>query len=306
MQFWWVNHKQTFKAETSGGYIWSPKRNKDDSFNKSYENMTKTSVGDLVFSYADTKIKAIGVVEESYMEQPVPSEFGNKAELWNPDGYLVRVKWEMLEEPFIPKQHLEDIRSLLPEKHSPIQQKTGNGNQGIYLASISKDLGEKLIKLINQNNNFVKPETEEEILREEAKEVENIENADIPDQDKLQLIKARKGQGVYRSNLLKIEKCCRVTGVTNISFLVASHIKPWSKSENAEKIDGNNGLLLSPHVDRLFDRGFISFTDNGDMLIKEEAKDAFISWGLVIKNVGVFNKKQSNYLAYHRKANGFS
>lgn len=50
MQFWWVNHKQTFKAETSGGYIWSPKRNKDDSFNKSYENMTKTSVGDLVLS----------------------------------------------------------------------------------------------------------------------------------------------------------------------------------------------------------------------------------------------------------------
>lgn len=306
MNYWWVNHKQTFKAEVSGGYIWSPKRNKNNSYNKSYENMTKAVVGDLVFSYADTKVKAIGVVVEKYKEQPVPSEFGNKAELWNADGYLVHVQWEMLEHPFFPKEHLKEIASLLPEKHSPIQIKTGNGNQGIYLAAIGEDLGNKLIELINQNNNFIKPEIEEEVLQEEEeKEVENIEKADIPAQEKLQLIKARKGQGIYRSNLLKIEKSCRVTGITNISFLVASHIKPWCKSENAEKIDGNNGLLLSPHVDKLFDRGYISFADNGDMLIKKEAEEVFNAWGLVIRNVGSFNKRQSSYLAYHRESHGF-
>jgi len=302
MNYWWVNHKQTFKAEINGDYIWSPKKNKNNSYNKSYDNLTKINLGDLVFSYADTQIKAIGVVVERFKEQPVPSEFGNKAELWNTDGYLVSIEWDLLEVPFKPKDHLAEINTLLPEKYSPIQAKTGNGNQGIYLASLSIELGDKLIELINNSNNYIVPDIVElEDSLAEEKEQREIEKAEIPEQEKLQLIKARKGQGIYRKNLLKIELSCRVTGVSNISFLTASHIKPWCKSSNEEKIDGNNGLLLSPHVDKLFDRGYISFSDNGDILIKDDALVVFTKWGLEGKNVGPFNQKQCVYLAYHRE-----
>lgn len=125
---------------------------------------------------------------------------------------------------------------------------------------------------------------------------------DIPETEKLQLSKARRGQGLYKSRLELIETECRVTGVNNRKHLRASHIKPWRYSTDAEKLDGNNGLLLSPHVDHLFDRGFISFTADGDLLIATAmSSDVMKHWGLTDSlNVGAFNRKQSEYLEYHR------
>jgi hypothetical protein len=56
---------------------------------------------------------------------------------------------------------------------------------------------------------------------------------------------------------------CRVTGVSNAEFLRASHIKPWRDATNTERLDGNNGLMLTPTVDHLFDGGYITFDDDG-------------------------------------------
>ena len=67
-------------------------------------------------------------------------------------------------------------------------------------------------------------------------------------------------------NVESIESECRVTQTADKRFLIAGHIKPWRDSNNAEKIDGNNGLLFAPHVDRLFDKGWISFSDQGEIL----------------------------------------
>ena len=84
---------------------------------------------------------------------------------------------------------------------------------------------------------------------------------------------------------------------------MASHIKPWKDSGDHEKLDGCNGLLLSPHVDRLFDKGFISFHDNGDVMISEKLDLKTLErWGLnEIVNVGVFSTSQAEYLAHHRE-----
>lgn len=68
MAYWWVNHKQTFSNEIEGGYIWSPKENSNGSRNQTYINLTLTRPGDIVFSYASGKIKAIGVVTSSWRE----------------------------------------------------------------------------------------------------------------------------------------------------------------------------------------------------------------------------------------------
>jgi hypothetical protein len=61
MQYWWVNQNQTYQFEVPGGYLWSPKRNRDGAFNQFYENMKDVSPGDVVFSFKDTLIKAVGV-----------------------------------------------------------------------------------------------------------------------------------------------------------------------------------------------------------------------------------------------------
>ena len=99
------------------------------------------------------------------------------------------------------------------------------------------------------------------------------------------------------------EKQCRVTGLKDKTHLTASHIKPWRKSDNREKIDGNNGLLLSPHVDRLFDHGFISFSDFGELLISSKLnQDVLKFWNIDPKaNVGAFRPEQCVYLNYHRE-----
>lgn len=120
--------------------------------------------------------------------------------------------------------------------------------------------------------------------------------------EKHQLVKARRGQGVFRSNVEAREPRCRVTGVSDPRHLRASHIKPWRKSTDIEKIDGNNGLMLAPHVDHLFDRGFITFADDGTMLSSSQvASDILDAWKLNPRiNVGPFSAEQVAYLEYHR------
>ena len=74
-----------------------------------------------------------------------------------------------------------------------------------------------------------------------------------------------------KDRVSKIETKCRITGVENPVHLIASHCKPWRDSTNEERLDGENGLLLTPSIDHLFDRGFIGFEDNGKLIISPVA-----------------------------------
>ncbi len=147
-----------------------------------------------------------------------------------------------------------------------------------------------------------KGDNAEDDEQDDAAEAQIQQRTDIGPTEKIQLSKSRRGQGVYRSNLEKFEKRCRLTGLKNRSHLRASHIKPWRACSDAEKLDGNNGLLLSPHVDHLFDRGYISFTDAGDLLVADSLdRRVLTTWGLSTPcNVGGFRSEQCKYLAYHR------
>ena len=118
-----------------------------------------------------------------------------------------------------------------------------------------------------------------------------------------QLVLARRGQGVFRHNVELIEKSCRVTGLQDVQHLKASHIKPWRSSNDDEKIDGNNGLLLSPHVDHLFDRGWILFDDDG-VLVPSPKLDLLVlqSWRIEPDRLSrPFLPRQREYLEYHRE-----
>lgn len=138
---------------------------------------------------------------------------------------------------------------------------------------------------------------------EEQVERELRNRTDLDETEKLQLVKSRRGQGIYRKNLESFENVCRITGVANQRHLRASHIKPWRASTNFEKLDGNNGLLLSPHIDHLFYRGFISFADNGAILVSPEADvDTLILWGIEPEgSFGSFRAEQLPYLTFHRE-----
>ena len=104
---------------------------------------------------------------------------------------------------------------------------------------------------------------------------------------------------------MRLERACRITGVTNETHLRASHCKPWRSSSNEERVDGENGRLLTPSIDHLFDRGFIGFEANGDLIIAPVADPTSLQrMGIEIDrrlNVGPFTEGQRAFLQYHRE-----
>lgn len=146
-RYWWVNHKQTYRVELEGGYIWSPKVKKNGARNQAYDNLTLVQPGDVVISYADTLIKAIGVSTAPYSEAEKPGAYGGAGENWSDTGWKVPIQWTELNKQLRPKDHLEQISRLLPSKYSPLQR-NGNGNQSVYLASISSELGRFILTLV--------------------------------------------------------------------------------------------------------------------------------------------------------------
>lgn len=91
------------------------------------------------------------------------------------------------------------------------------------------------------------------------------------------VITARIGQGIFRENLIKkYNGRCVVTGIDDKRILVASHIKPWSVSTNEQRLSAENGLLLSPLYDKLFDIGLITFSENGQIICSKELENKSI------------------------------
>jgi len=116
------------------------------------------------------------------------------------------------------------------------------------------------------------------------------------------LIDARLGQGQFRAALEREwNGACAVTGCDILQVLRASHIKPWGVSTDAERLNSNNGLLLSANIDALFDKGLISFKDDGMMMVsKQVSLRNRMRLRLSGKLCKKLNKKQKQFLDYHR------
>lgn len=307
MKYWWVNHKQTQRQEISGGYLWSPK--KEASGNKShfYDNMRRAEPGDIVLSYANGKIEYFGVVSDNAISAPKPEEFGSTGEYWSNEGWELPLVWERLQEPFAPKRHFNEIKSFFPEKYSPLNEQ-GNGNQKAYLSEIPKELVDFVLAAAGTDVALISPVPEprfEQIESSLEDVVEDLVRSDksLSDTERNQICSARRGQGEFRKNVISIESSCRVTGVRRLEFLIASHIKPWrSCSSGHERLDGNNGLLLTPTIDKLFDRGFISFSDSGDLIISHRLDEIDVSRLSLDRRSEPrsFGREQKSYLEYHR------
>jgi putative restriction endonuclease len=278
--------------------------------------MREVAPGDLVFSFVDTRILAIGIVASYCYESPKPPEFGSVGTNWETIGWRVRVTFTQLQSRVRPKDHMALLRPTLPAKYSPLQD-SGDGKQQVYLASVLKMMANVLIGLIGleaqalvQKAAETRPSVE---TRPESADLElwehhietTIEAAeDLPSTDRETLIIARRGQGLYKQRVMQIETHCRVTKVDNPAHLRASHCKPWRDSTNEERLDGENGLLLTPSIDHLFDRGFISFEKTGKVLISPVADlSSLARMGVPTGSdlfVGGFTAKQLHFLEYHR------
>ena len=139
-------------------------------------------------------------------------------------------------------------------------------------------------------------------LDDDFKVISEIENTNVEGLEKEALVKARVNQGVFRDKLLKkYSKCC-LCGVSDTSFLIASHIKPWAESDSTEKLDMENGLLLCPNHDKLFDGGWISFDDDGNIVISNALQQNDKIFMNVRNDMKIaLSEKNKQYMKYHRE-----
>ena len=121
--------------------------------------------------------------------------------------------------------------------------------------------------------------------------------------EKKAIIDSRIGQGVFREKLIKKWRGCSVTGCNQIDILIASHIKPWAVSNNSERLDVDNGLLLTPNLEALFDKGYITFSKSGVICISSELTENNNVLLGINKNMSLksLNKNNQEYLNYHRE-----
>lgn len=135
--------------------------------------------------------------------------------------------------------------------------------------------------------------------------IKKIENSKLQPAEKQTLILARIGQGTYRKKLLEETSICPFTMVDDEHLLIASHIKPWKKCVNQEKKDPKNGFVFTPTYDKLFDRGYISFTDDKKLIIspwvsKYNCERLGLVDGIEIEKLPDIDEKRKVYLKYHR------
>ena len=301
MNCWWVNQGQTHEFEVIGGFLWSPKTDVNGKRRQAYENMSLIKSGDLIFSHFEKAIRAIGFAESEALTLEKP-DFRSKGSNWADIGWYVPVKFELLDNPILDTNIFPKIKDLLPTTHSPFDK---NGKAVMsYLFSIDQNVS----KILISESNF----SLEELQNESNYDESDFYDRQLPDlvaqrvlngpTSKTAIVESRRGQNLFRANLLKFESACRFTGISDSKHLIASHIKPWRDSSDAERIDGENGFLLSHHVDHLFNDGYISFDDFGNLIISSQLSPEILTKLHInpTRNVGDFTKNQKKYLSFHR------
>lgn len=277
--------------------------------------MREVAPGDAVFSFADTLIKAVGLVASYAYEAPKPLEFGEVGAYWDTIGWRVDVRFTELQLPIRPADQMQVLAPHLPKRYSPLRA-SGSGLQNIYLTLLPDTLAASLVDLIGvEARNLIRGYGVSEelqiqpaigLIQWEEHEMNRLrDDRRIPETERQAVVQARRGQGLFKQRVMEIESKCRITGVNREEHLGASHCKPWRDATNAERLDGENGLLMTPNVDHLFDRGFIGFEDNGDVLISPVAHVGSLArMGLDtsrVINVGSFSQGQRRYLEFHRE-----
>lgn len=132
--------------------------------------------------------------------------------------------------------------------------------------------------------------------------ISEINSVNLTGKENEAYVKVRINQDIFRNRLLKRSEQCCLCKVKNRSLLIASHIKPWAVSAPEEKLDIYNGFLMCPNHDKLFDIGFITFNDNGEIIISNELSEADRNALNIREDMSILivdnNKK---YLKYHRE-----
>lgn len=141
---------------------------------------------------------------------------------------------------------------------------------------------------------------QEDTILAEINKIQNDSTLSVTERDAI--VKARVGQGKFRDKLVDYWRGCSVSTFSHLDLLVASHIKPWRDADNQQRLDVFNGLLLLPNYDKLFDKGYISFDDNGRVIYSRYIDDTdrrLLKMDNSLHLIKIEDEHKT-YLKYHR------
>lgn len=296
MNFFWVNIGSSYKEIEEKGFLWAPQygiNQQGKRFTKVFWDTVKTvKKGDIIFCNKDRTLIYIAIAEKD--AEPAPRPETRTFQHWEIEGTKVPVKVIKL----VNKIDISDFSSTFIALHNDqcepaVFTKVGYCNQ-IYMSRIPK-LAAKLIT--NFINDDISIDFESESL-----------SVDRPKGGAREaIIQARVGHGLYRKKLMLLWKGkCAVTGVDVEPVLIASHIQGWTVSSDEEKVDPFNGFPLVPNLDKLFDKGMISFSDAGKLLCKPENVNLLHALNIPPNSkLRMVHKQNIKYLSKHRETHGF-
>ncbi len=297
--YYWVNLGDSHREVAEYRFLWAPSHTLDKNGRRvvsaGWKAVPKVRQGDIIFCYFDGKIKYLATSTCNAYEAKRPE---NRAfHKWKKEGYKIDVELEVLIEPL-------DTQSISER----------------FIARFNQNCTPKLFTSqgrVGENYMIAIPQEAAAFLLQEC-EIEKVIPVDLGNAEKTKdtsekrerdaIAKARIGQGRFRQDLLEYWcGTCPLTQVDVASLLIASHIVPWRLSNNSEKVDKFNGFVFSPSVDRLFDKGFISFDDDGGVLQRNDVPT------LLLQKLGIpsearisgLQHEHINYLKRHRTIYGF-
>jgi putative restriction endonuclease len=281
---WRLQLSASSSPQIEGSYLWSAKKSPSRAARQLRVGLTDVAPGDIVFAGGTDNISAIGIALDRVRSSPDPARTSS-------DGWLVPMRFQPLSEPLTAAARPSRTRAARAQHE--LLELADNDAAALRLAAGGQ------VEALEEGT---AAETDGELI-EQAIEQQIWLRTDIEPLQKRRLSAARGGRGLFREQVERLESACRVTGILDRRYLRVTHIKPWSESNDAEKIDGANGLLLSPHIVHLFRRGHISFADNGPLLVSRHLNPYVVkAWNLRQPTpIKGFRADQRAYLAYHRE-----
>ena len=229
----------------------------------------------VLFQY-EGKIQAVGVIVDSKKEKIINEQGVEYSGYYKFDiqtlKYLDKlVDKQMLKSVYPPFKNFNQIKQIIPIE---------------YLDRILD-----LLQDYSLNN-----------INDEYRIILEIENSELTGAEKKALVKIRINQGIFRDKLLKRYKSCCLCGVRNPAFAIASHIKPWSECKAEEKLDIENGFLMCPNHDKSFDEGWISFDNNGRIMISDRLQENDMVYMNIRGDMKIdITNKNREYLEFDRR-----
>jgi len=251
--------------------------------------------GDFIYIYLCAPIKKI-VFKVQVIRDNV-----NNNELIDDSKFVLKEMNKSKENKYIRLQMIEDFSNSISNKlaYELLRENGLNGPiKGPLILNNNKKLFYYIDKIEEEQKNGICEKSEfEKII-----ELDNILSLSLSATEKNSIIKTRIGQGVFKKKLEEIECNCKVCGLKNRDLLIASHIKPWKDCNSIERLDDNNGFLLCPIHDALFDKGYISFEDNGKIIVSQLLDiDCYNLLSINGREQIKLTNKNRIYLKWHRE-----